>query len=272
MTNEGGRPTGLQPSFSARLVAHVRAGLDRPSAPTGDAEVATRLAADLKKPLPLLINRTVVSYVRGRTQFFDTQVLEAIGGAPAQVVLVGAGYDDRALRFRTPGVRFIEVDHPVTQEDKRRRLARLGLETSDVSFLPVDLETTDPSPGLQRLVDPSLGTTILCEAVLPYLSPARTRAVLGELRRCPGSSLRLAVDVPEVPANPLGRVAVVALRLGAAAVGEHIRTVFRPGETSQVLEAGGWVLESRTSGRELGMSAASAGATLVVAVDPTRPP
>jgi len=34
-------------------------------------------------------------------------------------VILGAGYDDRALRFRSPGVRFFELDHPDTQADKR---------------------------------------------------------------------------------------------------------------------------------------------------------
>ena len=58
-----------------------------------------------------------------RTRFFDEQVLAALDRGIRQVVIAGAGYDDRALRFRSPGVRYFELDHPATQADKRRLLA-----------------------------------------------------------------------------------------------------------------------------------------------------
>jgi O-methyltransferase involved in polyketide biosynthesis len=54
-------------------------------------------------------------------------------------VVVGAGYDGRAIRFASPGVRFFEVDHPATQLDKRARLASVGVVLPDVVFLPIDL-------------------------------------------------------------------------------------------------------------------------------------
>ncbi len=54
--------------------------------------------------------------LEARTIFFDGQVVAAIATGLRQVVILGAGYDDRALRFRTPGVRFFEVDHPGTQQ------------------------------------------------------------------------------------------------------------------------------------------------------------
>ena len=57
-----------------------------------------------------------------RTRFFDDRVLAALSAGIRQVVILGAGYDDRALRFRSPGVRFFELDHPATQADKARRL------------------------------------------------------------------------------------------------------------------------------------------------------
>jgi hypothetical protein len=60
-----------------------------------------------------------------RTRFFDGRVLAAISAGTGQVVILGAGYDDRALRFRSPGVRFFELDHPATQADKARRLRAL---------------------------------------------------------------------------------------------------------------------------------------------------
>jgi O-methyltransferase involved in polyketide biosynthesis len=62
-------------------------------------------------------------------------VVDAIDRGVKQVVILGAGYDGRALRFRTPGVRFFEVDHPATQIDKLRRLAALGVSVAGISFV-----------------------------------------------------------------------------------------------------------------------------------------
>lgn len=50
-----------------------------------------------------------------------------------QIVIVGTGYDGRALRFSQPGVRFFEVDQPVTQQDKRRRIEALGVTSEEIT-------------------------------------------------------------------------------------------------------------------------------------------
>jgi O-methyltransferase involved in polyketide biosynthesis len=44
--------------------------------------------------------------IAARTVFVDEQVMAAIAAGLRQIVICGAGYDDRALRFRTSGVRF----------------------------------------------------------------------------------------------------------------------------------------------------------------------
>src|SRR3954451_5426825 len=70
------------------------------------------------------------------------------------VIVPRAGYDCRALRFRTPGVRFFEVDHPATRHDKRARLARLdqiGASVADVA---------EPAPEVRR-------GRLLVRAVIP---------------------------------------------------------------------------------------------------------
>jgi methyltransferase (TIGR00027 family) len=232
--------------------------------------VASLLAQDLGTRIPLPLNRTLVSYVRGRTQFFDAQVAQATAGGPAQVVIIGAGYDDRAFRFRAPGVRFVEVDLPATQEDKRSRLAKLGVDTHDISFVAVDLETDALDTELAAALDPTHPTTILCEAVVPYLRRPRAAALLGALGRSPGSWVRLAVDLPVRPRALASRVAFGILRAGAAVVGEPIRTVLETGEVTSMLKSAGWVERERVSGSDLEMSAGGAETLFLVADDRTR--
>ena len=100
-----------------------------------------------------------------------------------QVVVVGAGYDDRALRFRTPGVRFFEVDHPPTQADKRGRVEQLGA-AGDVSFVPVDLARDDLGSALDQAGhDDTAATLFIAEGLLVYLDVEVIRHLLVVLRR-----------------------------------------------------------------------------------------
>jgi O-methyltransferase involved in polyketide biosynthesis len=91
-------------------------------------------------------------------------VLEATATTPGQIVIVGAGYDDRSLRFPRDGIRFVEVDHPATQEDKCARLSRLGLAADDVRFVAMDLEAPTTDGLLDDALDPDVPTTVLAEA------------------------------------------------------------------------------------------------------------
>jgi len=96
------------PSATARAVAQVRAAMDRPVTVEGDGDIERQLVerfpGDRRSPMADLLER--------RTQWFDAVTLRAVEGGISQVVIVAAGYDCRALRFRTSGVRFIELDHP----------------------------------------------------------------------------------------------------------------------------------------------------------------
>ena len=121
-------------------------------------------------------------YLRGRTAFFDQAVVNSIDSGLVQVVIGGAGYDGRALRYARPGVRWFEVDHPATQADKRERLDRLGIDARP-SVHPgrlhrrPDRGTADrgrPGPGRPAL--------FLLEGVAVYLDPPVVERVLAEFR------------------------------------------------------------------------------------------
>lgn len=112
-------------SRTGQAVAIIRAGLDRPVGPHGDPDAQRKLCAGIR---PVHSSR-LIEHVAGRTRFFDGKVLGAIAAGARQIVICGAGYDDRALRFRSPGVRFFELDERDTQHDKSRRLAAIGANT-----------------------------------------------------------------------------------------------------------------------------------------------
>jgi methyltransferase (TIGR00027 family) len=98
-------------------------------------------------------------------------------------VLIGAGYDGRALRYAKPGVRWFEVDHPATQADKRQRLGRLEIPADDVTFVAADLAGDDVSAALSEAgFAPDAPSLLLGEGVVVYLDPGVLARVLAQLR------------------------------------------------------------------------------------------
>ena len=186
-----------------------------------------------------------------RTRFFDEATLAAVADGVRQVVILGAGYDGRALRFAHPGVHFYEVDHPRTQADKRHRLLAVGADLSSTTLIGADL--TDG-----RLVDhlrsagfdeeePSLFT---CEGLLPYLSRDANVALLSSAGSiaAPGSRLAVNFHVRPPVAGVRDRVVRRAVDGLLAAIGEPRRSAFAPGDPERLLADAGWKVACTSTG------------------------
>lgn len=173
-------------SRTGEIVALVRADFDRPSSPGGDPEAQRHLVAGMQ---PTRASRTRPQLL-ARTTFFDQAVLTAIADGIRQVVICGAGYDDRALRFRTPGVRFFELDHPGTQPLKASALR--GLDTTGLTLVTAEFGRDDVGAALaaagQSDAEPTL---FICEGLLVYLEETVIVSLLSALgsRAAPGSVL-----------------------------------------------------------------------------------
>jgi len=132
-------------------------------------------------------------YVNARTHYIDAALERAARAGITQVVVLGAGFDSRAYRFREshPGIRFFEVDLPDTIEAKKKRLAGIfGAVPEHVRYAPIDFNA-------QRLEDvlPPLGydraqrTFFILEGVVMFVNEAGTSATLAFIRKhsAPGS-------------------------------------------------------------------------------------
>lgn len=191
------------PDADNRLARSVAAGPDAgpdaaPDAGTGAGAVSGAYAGpDAAAP-------RMEHYLRLRTAFFDRVVINAVERGVTQLVAVGAGYDGRSLRYGHPSVRWFEVDHPATSADKQRRLASIGADASDITFLAWDLAR----PGLAGALvgagfDPDGPAQFLCEGVVVYLEPATVDLLLRELRAlcAPRTRLALSLSVDGAPAH-----------------------------------------------------------------------
>jgi methyltransferase (TIGR00027 family) len=182
-------------------------------------------------------------YIAARTSFFDDQLLAACEGGARQVVILGAGYDGRSLRYRRPDVVFFEADHPDTQADKRRRLADLGVDATDVRWVELDIGHDRADAVLAAAGhEASVPTHFMCEGVTAYLP----MGVLGELLRsirsgaAPGSTLAIDFATPRRSHTITSRVLLAATRLGTAYVGERIVTLLHRDEAIALLHDTGW--------------------------------
>jgi methyltransferase (TIGR00027 family) len=64
----------------------------------------------------------IYEYVIARTKYFDAVFAEALEHGFDQILIFGAGFDSRALRFnhKNKGTRIFEIDAPSTQNEKLR--------------------------------------------------------------------------------------------------------------------------------------------------------
>lgn len=231
-----------RPSLTARNVAVLRAASPRPSVATGDPSGDDRLARSLRAPVPVQLPG-MAAYIAARTSFFDDQLLAACERGAGQVVILGAGYDGRPVRFRQPNVAFFEVDHPDTQADKRRRLADLDVDATDVRWVELDIghdraDTVLATSGHEA----SVPTHFMCEGVTAYLPIAVLRELLRSVRSCaaPGSTLAIDFATPRRGHTIASRALLAATRLGTAVMGEQIVTLLSPDEAIALLNDTGW--------------------------------
>jgi methyltransferase (TIGR00027 family) len=134
-------------------------------------------------------------YQVARTKLFDAVLREQIGsGAAKQLVILGAGYDTRAHRFKDTlrGVPTFEVDYPATLARKLELLDAGHDEISNnVTYVSADFNTDDWRVKLRQAgFDETLPTLILWEGVCMFIDQAAGDATLAlSAALPPGSSI-----------------------------------------------------------------------------------
>jgi methyltransferase (TIGR00027 family) len=256
-----------KPSSTAQIVALLRAVLSSPEIALVDDPYADSL---LSQPYRLL-SRTfqgwqgrpalasfdvatagVVSMLAGRTRFFDDAIKAAIAAGVRQVVLLGAGYDARALRLASDGVRFFEVDHPATQADKKQKLSRLGIE-DHATFVTVDF-TKDKLQDrlLASGFVASKPTFFLWEGVIMYLSEEQVRGTLRALYELAAHGSKLSFDCVRGGTSLLDdAIATVGKISFGAFFGEPLDFRANPEPLRDILLSERWELSEIASIKEL---------------------
>ena len=133
--------------------------------------------------------------VIARTPFIDDCLKKRIADGIGQMVILGAGYDTRAFRFRhlLQAVKVFEVDKPATQASKVEKARKLARTTpTHVVYVPVDFDTDSVEDRLiARGYDPTVKTMFIWEGVTMYLTAEAVDQTLAFVagRSGPGSSI-----------------------------------------------------------------------------------
>lgn len=185
-----------------------------------------------------------------RTAAIDDAVCAAIEGGARQLVLLGAGLDARAWRMPELGeVTVFELDHPDTQEHKKKGTADLPPLARDVRFCAIDFERERiPDALAQHGFDPSQSSMWVWEGVTMYLTTEAIDATLGAVEQLSATGSRLAVTYLPPKYGPAWMRWVGST--GAALIGEHLRATPDPEEIGLRLGRHGFQVESDDSALE----------------------
>ncbi len=259
-------------SVTDRWVAAQRLRLEhtRPSTPDGDVQAEHALYRGIAGGVTVPVGRS--SVLARRTQVIDAEVAGALGRGTTQIVLLGAGYDGRALRFGGGAARWFEVDRPTILADKRRRLVtRAGGAAAAVS-LGVDLLEDDPGDVLDAAGhDAAAPSLFVCEDLFDSLTLEAKAALCATLRSraAPGSVLVATFSVAPAGAAPV-RALRAATDLLRRAADEPRHHEFRPGDPEKLMVVTGWRMTHAETSSERRLDPGAHMVILVCEPDPAR--
>jgi len=191
-----------------------------------------------------------------RQTLYD-DVLKQNIAAIAQFVILGAGFDTRALNLpKDTPIRSFEIDTPPTIAFKREVLAKAGVDASHVTFVPADFENQDWFAVLKDAgFDPAKPSLFIWEGVTPYLDRTAVEATLRHIASTAKGSL-VAFDYFSSEVLESQALMMRSIRASLNAGGEPLKfgldsTPPLRERTAELLSACGLTLvEQRTMGTE----------------------
>jgi methyltransferase (TIGR00027 family) len=240
---EPGKASRTAERVAARRAAHQL--IDVPlvfSDPVAFSVLPPELAALIRKDPAAYehspLSRYLRAFLAARSRFAEDALAANVATGVTQYVIVGAGYDTFAYRNPHPGLRVFEVDHPATQEAKRRRLAEAGIALPDtLTFLPADLAVKPLGTALaESSFDGRRRSVLAWLGVIPYLERSAVEATLRDVASLPkGTTILFDYGIPRQSLGLLARVAFDRMADRVAAAGEPWKTFFTPPDLEGML-------------------------------------
>ncbi len=204
--------------------------------------------ADLqpKELLRRLVNVHIAPSPLCRAAYTEQALKTAVLTGTKQYVMLGAGMDTFAFREKEflSKYKVFEVDHPLTQADKKERIARAGWTVPDnLAFVPVDFTKDDVTEHLVAAgFDPSVKTFFSWLGVTYYLSAESIEAMLSALSGLCADGSTLVFDYPDENFFDAPEKRVQNTIMMAKAGGEPMQSAFSYSELEKLLEKHGFLI------------------------------
>ncbi len=185
------------------------------------------------------------AFLAARSRYAEDQIPIAINRGVRQYVVLGAGLDTFAYRnsYSEDVLHVFEVDHPITQTWKHKRLKEAGIPIPrTLTFSPIDFESETLEAGLRRTgFDMDTSTFFSWLGVTPYITSKAVAATLRFVASMPVDS-GIVFDYIISPSrlHPTARRAYDSLAHHVALIGESFQSFFDPSRLKDNLRAMGF--------------------------------
>jgi methyltransferase (TIGR00027 family) len=200
------------------------------------ADELARTRTRLDHPFSVAMRAHLVA----RSRYAEDSLAQAVAAGVRQYVLLGAGLDTFAYRNPWPDLRIFEVDHPSTQQWKRKLLAASAIEPpEDLTYAPVDFERQSLADGLAAADFEHRSPAFFgWLGVVPYLTLEAFRATVAYIAEHPaGSGVALDYGQPREALPQLERLAHDSFSSRVALAGEPFRLFFAPPQIADEFSA-----------------------------------
>jgi methyltransferase (TIGR00027 family) len=192
-----------------------------------------------------------------RTMYIDALLRDRIADGIEQLVIMGAGYDTRAYRCEgLEAVRVFELDHSVTQRNKKERMTRaLGVLPGNVIYVPIDFNSESLSEKLSAAgYDTRSKSFFIWEGVTMYLDSEAVDDTLAFVagNAASGSSIVFNYAYAEVGDIAGGDEGAKKWRAFLESLGEPHRFGIEEGKIEEFMSARGFIVLESVSCAELG--------------------
>jgi methyltransferase (TIGR00027 family) len=137
-------------------------------------------------------------YVLARTKVMDSVFVDALDAHFDQIIVLGAGFDTRAIRFsaKNLGTKIFELDIATTQKEKERVLKRKHIQIpSELVFVPIDFDHENIMDILLKAgFQLNKKNLFLWEGTTMYLSNLAVDGTLEFIRNTAASGSRVIFD------------------------------------------------------------------------------
>jgi methyltransferase (TIGR00027 family) len=137
-------------------------------------------------------------YVIARTKYIDEAVKAALEDETEQILILGAGFDSRGIRFHdiAGNTKIFELDAPVTQNAKLERYKEKGISVPDnLIFIPVDFDKQSISDRFSECgFERGRKSLIVMEGLTMYLQAESIDSLFKIIQDFAGEGSRIVFD------------------------------------------------------------------------------